>query len=63
MPARRRPSLPYIRKASSRNPAVPEGETLPEGEEEIPVSEGEALLEVEEEIPVPEGEGDRRRLA
>jgi hypothetical protein len=59
MPARRRPFLPYIRKASNRSPAVLEGETLREREKEVPVPEGE----VEEEVPVPEAEGGRRRLA
>ena len=58
MSARRRPSLPYIRKASIRSPAVLEGEALPEGEEEVPVPEREA-----EEEALPEGEGDRLRPA
>ena len=59
MPARRRQSLPSIRKASIRSPTVPEGEALPEGEEEVPIPEGE----MEEEVPVPERERDRRRSA
>ena len=50
MPVRRRPSLPYIRKASSRSPTVLEGEGV---EEE---GEVEEAAEVEEERV-----GDRHR--